>query len=211
MRGARLLAWADGGFTRLDALIERALPRAQNPLAQLGPATNAALLLATLSGVLLLIWYSPSVVTAWASLAELGPRSPGGLTRSIHRYSTDLAMLLLGLHALRTFFARKFSDARWLAWVSGVGLLGLVWFIGWTGYWLVWDVRAQTLALGSMKFLDTLPVFGEPLGRLFTLDRTVPSLLFFVVFFLHMVVPLAIAGGLALHLARLSRSQLLPD
>lgn len=211
VRGARLLAWADGGFTRLDTLIERALPRAQNPLAQLGPATNAALLLATLSGVLLLIWYSPSVVTAWASLAELGPRSPGGLTRSIHRYSSDLAMLLLGLHALRTFFARKFSDARWLAWVSGVGLLGLVWFIGWTGYWLVWDVRAQTLALGSMKFLDALPIFGEPLGRLFTLDRTVPSLLFFVVFFLHMVVPLAIAGGLALHLARLSRSQLLPD
>lgn len=62
-----------------------------------------------------------------------------------------------------------------------------------------------------MRALDVLPIFGEPMGRLFTSDRSVPSLLFFVVFFLHMLLPLAIAGGLALHLARLSRSRLLPS
>lgn len=211
VRAARLLAAGDRLMTRADTLLERALPRALNPLAQLGPAANAMLLLATLSGVLLLVWYSASVQSAWHSLADLGPRSLGGLMRSVHRYSSDLTMLLVLLHAGRTFFARKFADARWLAWVSGLALLGLVWFIGWTGYWLVWDVRAQQLALDTMKAVDVLPVFGEPMQRLFTSDRTVPSLLFFVVFFLHMVLPLGIAGGLALHLARLSRSQLLPD
>ena len=40
--------------------------------------------------------------------------------------------------------------------------------------------RAQTLALDSIRALDVLPVFGEPMLRLFTSDRTVPSLLFFV-------------------------------
>lgn len=210
-RAGRLLAAGDGWFTRLDTLLERAWPRALNPLAQLGPATNAMLLLATLSGVLLLIWYSPSVQQAWHSLADLGPRSAGGIVRSLHRYSSDLAMLLLLLHALRTLLARKFAGARWLAWVSGIAMLGLVWFIGWTGYWLVWDQRAQLVATGTMKAVDVLPVFGEPMLRLFVSDHTVPSLLFFVVFFLHMVLPLAITGGLALHLARLSRSRLLPD
>ena len=92
-----------------------------------------------------------------------------------------------------------------------MGLLGLVWFIGWTGYWLVWDERAQLLALDTIRALDVLPIFGEPMLRLFAADRTVPSLLFFVVFFLHMVLPLGIAAGLCLHLARLSRSPLLPD
>lgn len=210
-RAGPLLTAGDRLGTRLDALLETWLPRELNPLAQLGPAANAMLLLATLSGVLLLIWYSPSVQLAWHSLADLGPRSPGGLLRSVHRYSSDLLMLLVLAHALRTFLARKFADARWLAWVSGIALLGLVWFIGWTGYWLVWDVRAQLLALDTMKAVDVLPVFGEPMLRLFTSDRTVPSLLFFVVFFLHMVLPLGIAGGLCLHLARLSRSQLLPN
>jgi ferredoxin len=211
VRGARLLAAGDGLFTRADALLERVLPRALNPLADLGPAANAMLVLATLSGVWLLVWYSASVQSAWRSLADLGPRSAGGLVRSVHRYASDLAMLLVLAHAARTFLGRKFADARWLAWVSGLGLLGLVWFIGWTGYWLVWDVRAQLLARDTMKALDVLPVFGEPMLRLFASDRTVPSLLFFVVFFLHMVLPLGIAGGLALHLARLSRSRLLPD
>lgn len=210
-RGARLLAAGESLFVRADAWIERALPRDLNPLGQLGPLANAALVVATLSGVLLLIWYSPSVQFAWSSLAELGPRSVGGIVRSIHRYSSDLAMLFILLHAVRTLLGRKFTDARWLAWVSGIGLTALVWFIGWTGYWLVWDQRAQLLAIDSMQALDVLPIFGEPLARLFNADHTVPSLLFFVVFFLHMLLPLAIAGGLAIHLARLSRSKLLPN
>jgi ferredoxin len=211
VRAARLLAAGDRLVTRVDTLLERWLPRELNPLAHLGAAANAMLVLATLSGVLLLIWYSASVQSAWHSLADLGPRAAGGLVRSVHRYSSDLLMLLLLAHAARTFLARKFADARWLAWVSGLALLGLVWFIGWSGYWLVWDERAQLLALDTIRVVDVLPVFGEPMLRLFASDRTVPSLLFFVVFFLHMVLPLGIAAGLALHLARLSRTKLLPD
>lgn len=211
VRGARFFATGEAVGARLDTMIERAWPRALNPLAQLGPATNAMLLLATLSGVLMLIWYSASVQSAWSSLAELGPRSLGGIVRSVHRYSSDLTVLLVLLHAARTLFSRKFAGPRWLAWVSGLAMLGLIWFIGWTGYWLVWDERAQLIATGTMKAVDVLPVFGEPMLPLFNRDETVPSLLFFVVFFLHMALPMAIAGGLALHLARLSRASLLPD
>jgi hypothetical protein len=211
VRAARLLAAGDRVMTRLDTLLERTLPRDLNPLAHLGAAANAMVLLATLSGVLMLFWYSPSVVLAWHSLADLAPHSLGGLVRSVHRYSSDLLMLLVLTHALRMLLARKFAGARWLAWASGIMLVGLVWFIGWTGYWLVWDERAQLLALDTIRTLDVLPIFGEPMLRLFAADRTVPSLLFFVVFFLHMALPLGIAGGLCLHLARLSRSRLLPD
>jgi ferredoxin/coenzyme F420-reducing hydrogenase delta subunit len=210
-RAAGLLAAGERLAARLDARVERALPREVNPFAQLGPAVNAAIILAVLSGVAMLVWYSSSLAQAWPSLAGLGPRSLGGIVRSTHRYASDLLMLLALAHALRTLLARKFADARWLAWVSGVVMLGLVWFIGWSGYWLVWDVRAQLLALDTIRTLDVLPVFGEPLLRLFASDRTVPSLLFFVVFFLHMVLPLGIAVGLALHVARLSRARLLPD
>lgn len=211
VRGARLIAWGDRLVTRLDLLIERCMPRTLNPLAHLGAAANVMLILATASGVLMLFWYSASVQSAWTSLADLGPRSFGGLVRSVHRYSSDLLMMLVLAHALRMFLARKFADARWLAWASGVVLIGLVWFIGWSGYWLVWDVRSQLLALDTIRAVDVLPIFGEPMLRLFATDETVPSLLFFIVFFLHMALPLGIAGGLVVHLARMSRSKLLPD
>lgn len=209
-RAPRMLAIFDSLIVRADAWIERTLPREFNPLAQLGPLANASLVVATVSGVLLLFWYSASVQSAWQSLAGLEPRSLGGIVRSAHRHSSDLAMLFILLHAVRALAGGRFTGPRWLPWVSGVGLLALVWFIGWTGYWLVWDVRAQWVALETVKVLDVLPVFGEPMGRLFTADHTVPSLLFFAVVFLHLTLPLAIAGGLAIHLARLSRSRLMP-
>lgn len=210
VRGEALLARLDAVCAWLDGFVARFLPAACNPLAQAGAAANAALIVAIVSGVALLLWYSPSLTGAYESLAALRGRSLGGWVRALHRYSSDLALLLILVHAGRVFVARKFSGARWLPWVSGVGLIALVWFIGWTGYWLVWDQPAQQVAVASMRLLDTVPIFGEPLGRLFVADRLVPSLLFFVVFFLHMLLPLAIAIGLALHLVRVSRARLLP-
>ncbi len=210
VRGERLLRRIDDRLAWIDGWLGRWLPPEFNLLAQAGAAANVALLVAVGSGVLLLIWYSPSVQFAYDSLAAIPGRTLGGWVRALHRYSSDLTMLLLLVHAGRVFVARKFSGARWLPWVSGVLMLALVWFIGWTGYWLVWDQPAQQVAVTSMRLLDALPVFGEPMGRLYVSDRTVPSLLFFVIFFVHMLLPLAIAVGLAIHLARLSRVHLLP-
>ncbi len=211
VRGEGLWRRVDAGLAWVDAVLGRWVPAEYNLLAHAGAAANVALLVAVGSGVAMFLWYSPSLQFAHASLAAIQGHTLGGWVRAMHRYSSDLAMLLLVWHAARTFFARKFSGARWLPWVSGVLMLALIWFIGWTGYWLVWDQPAQQVAVTSMRLLDALPVFGEPLGRLYVADRTVPSLLFFVIFFLHMLLPLAIAVGLAVHLARLSRARLLPQ
>jgi ferredoxin len=205
------IARADRGLAWLDGLIARWLPPEFNPLAQAGAAANVALSIAIVSGVALLAWYSPSLQFAYPSVAGMGGYSLGGWVRAVHRYSSDLAMAFVLLHATRVFFARKFAGPRWLPWVSGVGLIALIWFIGWTGYWLVWDQPAQQVAVSSMRLLDALPIFGEPLGRLYVADRLVPSLLFFVVFFLHMLLPLGIAVGLAVHLVRVSRVKLFPN
>ena len=209
-RGATLLARVDGWLAMLDGFIARWLPHESNPLAHAGAAANFFLAAAIVSGVALLVWYSPSLQFAYPSVAAMGGATLGGWVRTVHRTSSDLAMLFVLVHAARVFFARKFSGTRWLPWVSGVGLIALVWFIGWTGYWLLWDQPAQQVAVTSMRLLDGLPIFGEPLGRLYVADRTVPSLLFFVVFFLHMLLPLGIAVGLAVHLLRVSRAKLFP-
>lgn len=205
------LARVDRALASLDGFVARWLPPECNPLAQSGAAANVALGIAIVSGVALLAWYSPSLQFAYSSVSAMDGRSLGGWVRAVHRYSSDLAMVFVLLHATRIFFARKFSGPRWLPWVSGVGLIGLIWFIGWTGYWLVWDQPAQQVAVSSMRLLDALPIFGEPLGRLYVADRMVPSLLFFVVFFLHMLLPLGIAVGLAIHLVRVSRAKLFPN
>jgi len=210
-RFEKLLIRGDNMLARLDGWMQRWLPADDNPLAQTGRAANLALIVAVVTGVLMLIWYAPSVHLAHGSMKAIEGRTFGGWVRALHRYSSDLTMLLLAVHSVRMLFARKFTGPRWLAWFSGVVLLAIVWFIGWTGFWLVWDQPAQQVAVNSMLFLDSLPIFGEPMSRLFVADRLIPSLLFFVVFFLHMLLPLMIAAGLVLHLARLSRVKLLPN
>ena len=213
VRGNAFFVRVDNLLARLDGLFSRTLPAGSDPLGQAGRMANLALLVAVASGVLLLIWYRSSLVQAYPSLAALNDqgRSLGGWMRALHRYGSDLVMFFLLVHAGRMFFARKFTGARWLPWVTGVALVGVIWFIGWTGFWLVWDQPAQKVATTSMRFLDALPIFGEPLSRLFLTDRLVPSLLFFVVFFFHMIIPLMIALGLVTHLMRLNRVKLLPD
>jgi ferredoxin len=211
VRGEGLLIRLERAVSWVDGQIGRLLPHELNPLAQAGRACNFAIVCAVVSGVLLLVWYSPSLQSAYTSIENAQNSFLGSLVRAAHRYSSDLVMLLVLVHAGRMFLARKFSGARWIAWASGVALMGLLWFIGWTGYWLLWDQPAQQVAVSSMRLLDALPIFGEPMGRLYVTDRTVPSLLFFVVFFLHMLLPLAIAVGLVVHLLRVSRIRLFPD
>lgn len=213
VRGESLLRRIEDAFLLLDRWIERALPASLNPLGQLGAMANTCLAVAVISGIALLLWYTPSVHQAYDSLEKLRTGGVGGYlgqwVRSLHRYSSDGCILFILLHALRITGQRRFTGARWLAWTTGLLLLGAVWFIGWTGYWLVWDVRGQHAALGSARFLDRLPIFAEPISRSFLTDAAVPSLLFFIVFFIHMLLPLALGIGLWMHLMRVNRARYL--
>jgi len=209
VRGEGFFRVIENVFIRLDQAIQKFLPTSLNPLGQLGAVANTCLIIAVISGVALLLWYTPSVHQAYDSLEKVRASSwLGQLTRSLHRYSSDGCVFFVLLHALRIAAQRRFTGARWLAWTTGLLMLALLWSVGWTGYWLVWDVRGQHAALGTARFLDCLPIFTEPLSRSFLTDQSVHSLLFFIVFFAHMLMPLALAVGLWMHLMRVNRSHL---
>lgn len=209
VRGAPALRAASTVFQQLDRAMSQALGADSNPLAETGAIANTTFLVAVVTGVLVLFWYGASVHQAYASMRALTgfPR----LIRSLHRYSSDACMLFVLVHAIKLFCARRFGGARWLAWVTGVLLLGSLWLVGWLGYWLVWDERARQVALGSARLLDALPLFSDLLARSFAADATVNSLLFFVVFFLHMLIPLAMGIALWLHITRMSRPRFLTN
>lgn len=178
-----------------------------NPFTQTGAIANLLFGVAVVSGVVLLIWYRPSVHEAYQSLQNMESNAIVHFIRSVHRYSSDGIVLLILIHSLKYFFDGRIGGARWLAWITGFVSLFLLWFIGWTGYWLVWDERAAALALGTAKMLDFLPIISDPISRGFLTDGTVNSLLFFLVFFFHMLLPLAMAAGLWLHIQRLNRAK----
>jgi quinol-cytochrome oxidoreductase complex cytochrome b subunit len=210
VRGETVLRACGTIFVRLDSWVEQALPSEMNPFAQTGAIANTTFLIAAASGIALLFWYSPSVHRAYDTVLAMSAAPwTARLVRSIHRYASDACMFFVLLHATKLFLQRRFGGARWLAWTTGVLLLATLWAVGWLGYWLVWDERARQLALGTARMLDVLPVFADPLSRSFLSDEDVNSLLFFLVFFMHMLLPLAMGAALWLHITRLSRPRFL--
>ncbi len=210
--GAPLLRGADDALSALDRAVERVVPTRLNPLAHTGAIANAAFLIAAVTGVLILPWYSASVHGAHASVEAMSQLPwTAGLLRSLHRLSSDVALLFALIHGLRLFAAARLGGPRKTAWITGIALVATLWFVGWLGYWLVWDQRAQSVAVGTAKLLDGLPIFADPLSRSFLTNESVNSLLFFMVFFFHMLIPLAMGVLLWLHISHLSRSRFLPS
>jgi Fe-S-cluster-containing hydrogenase component 2 len=212
VRGEALFRALERPMAFAERSLGRWLPEAWNPLLQAGAIANTSLILAIASGVLLLLWYVPSVHQAHGSVAAMADAPwTAGLVRGVHRYSSDATILFGAWHGLRLALARRFTGPRWLAWVTGLGLLAALGLVGWLGYWLLWDEAARQIAIGTARLADALPLFAEPLSRSFLVDEMVNSLLFFVVFFVHMLLPLALAVLLWLHIGRVARSRFFPS
>ena len=97
-----------------------------------------------------------------------------------------------------------------MAWVSGIAFLIAIWVTGIIGYWLVWDRRSQLIAQITAKFLDFLPIFGEPLTMSFTTDKLVTGLFFFMALFIHLFIPVLLFIILWIHVMRISKPVINP-
>ena len=131
--------------------------------------------------------------------------------RSCHRYASDGLVFSLSLHMIREYLNDRYSHHRWLAWVSGIVLLIFCITIGITGYWLVWDERAQLIAFKTTELLNDIPIFIEPLSRSFLTDETLNKMLFFLLHLIHLGLPVAMIILIGLHIMRSSRPILMPS
>ena len=196
----------ESGFNRFIG-IERL-----NPLYHTGTITVYLLVLAIISGLYLTLFYRYGTEAAYQSMKRIDAQFIGSLMRGVHRYASDAAVVFIVLHTLREFFKAHFSGSRWLAWVSGIILLGLLWVTGTTGYWLVWDQRGQLINDGFTDILSAIPSLGGPYALTFLTNERAQGLpLFFVILiFVHIFIPLVMGGLFWIHIVRLSRAKILP-
>ncbi len=193
----------------LDAAATRTYGYAWNPFYQSGTVAVAMLLVLIGTGLYLLLFYRLGAPAASVGRMAADPWL-GAWIRSLHRYASDVFVLAAAVHALRMFAQGRSWGPRTLAWVSGLMLFGAGLLCAWTGFVMAWDSFGERLAREGGRLLDVLPVFSEPLSRIFAGDGEVPSAFFFVNTFIHIAVPLALGAGLWLHVSHLARPALLP-
>ena len=183
-----------------------------NPLSNLGPLGWFLFWIVAVTGIYLFFFFDTGVVRAYESVEWLTNDHwfHAGVARSLHRYASDLMVLVMLLHIAREFALDRYRGRRWFSWVTGVPALWFVYLSGITGYWLVWDKLAQYVALTTTELLDALPIFAEPIARNFLTPDSLSGRFFTLMVFLHIAIPLLLLLVMWIHIQRISHARTNP-
>ena len=145
----------------------------------LGTITFTLFLILTISGVILMFHYIPSVERAYWSIKDIDfAISFGWFLRRLHRISAHLMVAMVFLHMIRVFYTSAYKDGsiidckRSFNWVIGVVLLVLTLFLSFTGYLLPWDQLAFWAITVGTNIAANVPLMGEQI-RQFLLGGTI--------------------------------------
>jgi quinol-cytochrome oxidoreductase complex cytochrome b subunit len=115
----------------------------------------------TLTGVLLMFYYTPAIEHAYSDVVALQTQVPfGQLLRNLHRWGAHLMVIVVILHMVRVFYTGAYKPPREFNWVIGVFLLLFTLGASFTGYLLPWDQLAFWAITVGTSVASYAPVFG---------------------------------------------------
>lgn len=143
---------------------ERTVPPYVKLARYLGGLALAFLSLQIATGILLMIYYRPSIGAAHLSTGVIIDEvNLGWLMRSVHRRGADLIIALAAFHLIRVFCSRAYPNPRQMTWVSGILLLLVVMAFDLTGVLLPWDQYAYWSTDFLRQILAAIPLAGNVL------------------------------------------------
>jgi len=165
------------------------------------------LVIQIVTGVLLAVYYKPTLAEANASIARIMTEIPlGWFVRSVHSWSSTFMIAFVLVHLLGIAFTKAYRKPREASWLTGVLLLGVSLAFGFTGYLLPWDELSLSATKVGTNLPKAIPIVGPWLSHLLRAgeDVTGDTLSRFFVFHVT-VLPLAILAFLCVHLFLVQR------
>ncbi|MFQ5454573.1 MAG: cytochrome bc complex cytochrome b subunit [Nitrospirota bacterium] len=159
------------------------------------------------SGVMLLMYYRPTIDHAYESVVHITNNAPfGWLIRGFHHWSANIMMITILIHMVRIYFYGAYKPPRDLNWVVGVILLCLTLTFGFTGYLLPWNQISYWATTVGTEIPGAVPVIGPMLKNLIRGGPDVGQITLTRFFALHVIIlPWIMVGLLALHFLILRR------
>lgn len=138
----------------------------------MGGITFFLFVVETVTGVLLMFYYRPTLEWAYNDMLALRDVVSWGVLREIHRWGAHAMVIAVMLHMLRVFLTGSYKPPRELNWVIGVGLLVMTLLLSFTGYLLPWDqLSIWAITVGS-NMARAVPLVGHegPAQQVLTID-----------------------------------------
>ena len=141
------------------------------PVYSLGSLTFIAFVVATITGVLLTLYYVPSTAPAevgglsateaWKSIVYIMVEVPFGfMIRALHFWSAMVMVAAVFLHMMRVYFTQSYKKPRELNWIIGFVLLVLTLGLGYTGYLLPWSQLSFWAGRIGIEMAKSSPFLG---------------------------------------------------
>lgn len=173
----------------------------------LGTLSLGCFFILVATGILLMLYYHPSVPQAYADMKDLQfVVSAGVFLRNLHRWSAHAMVLLVFAHMFKVFYRGAYRPPREFNWVVGVVLLMVTLFLSYTGYLLPWDQLAFWAITVGSNILSAVPVMGAKIRFLILGGNTVNANALLRFYVLHCVIlPLVAVLFLAVHFWRIRK------
>jgi cytochrome b6 len=173
----------------------------------LGTLTLGTFLILVITGILLMLYYHPSVPQAYADMKDLQFVVSSGLfLRNLHRWSAQLMVFLVFAHMFKVFYRGAFRTPREFNWVVGIVLLLITLLLSYTGYLLPWDQLAFWAITVGSNLTSAVPLIGNKIHFLLLGGNQVNANALLRFYVLHCVIlPLAAILFIAVHFWRIRK------
>lgn len=166
----RLRPHADGFWFHIRPSFYHAEVTHIYPTFRLGWLSTFMLVWETLTGIFLMVFYTPDVDAAYNDMWTIMSNVPlGQLMRNLHRFGAEMMVLVVALHMLRTFLTGSYKKPRQFTWLTGMILLCLTLILSFSGYLLPWDQLAYwavTVAVSAAEASPGPPVVGQTINNI---------------------------------------------
>jgi ubiquinol-cytochrome c reductase cytochrome b subunit len=120
-----------------------------------------------ITGIFLMIFYTPSPTYAYGNMLDILTNVPfGKFMRDLHRLGAEAMVIVVTLHMVRTFVTGSYKKPRQFTWFTGVVLLVVTLFLSFSGYLLPWDQLAFWAVTIGTSMADAVPLIGPELNLL---------------------------------------------
>jgi ubiquinol-cytochrome c reductase cytochrome b subunit len=115
----------------------------------------------TITGLILMIYYTPSPEVAYYDMINiLSNVNFGKFLRDMHRLGAELMVIVVVLHMVRVYFTGTYKHPRQFTWLTGVVLLLVTLFLSFSGYLLPWDQLALWAVTIGTSMAEAAPLVG---------------------------------------------------
>ena len=150
--------WVDSRLGLSHEVLRPVPTYSLNPFYWLGALTAVAFLIQGITGVIMMLYYTPSPTSAYPSTLYIFQNvNYGTFLETVHLYTAYAMIMLAFMHLMRGYFVSAHKKPRELMWIVGMAMGFVTLGFGFTGYLLPWTVVSKSATDVGIGMIQALP------------------------------------------------------